>query len=227
MKPDLESLQNIYNNLKNYKCRKKLSYKLLNFNLIYIVALSDIIYNRPNKSYIFSCENIFKTKAYKNSNEKISQIDFYKNNGSHKEWIDNIVSLENKKFGSKIESMVKELLNINKPLSTKHDGIFKNKKIEIKSARYWINNNNKLDCVWQHIELDDDYDYDYILFILVDFTELKLFIISKEDLISLKKDKKGKILTKQGKQGYMCKKSIIEPFLKKINNLDDFIDFIN
>ena len=94
------------------------------------------------------------------------------------------------------------------------------KKIEIKSARYWA---GKDDCKWQHLE--PEHDYEYVLFVLLDFDRFKIWCIKKSLLMGELRDKK--IVTFQGKQGWWVAKSAILPYLTPINNVQDLDNFIN
>lgn len=80
----------------------------------------------------------------------------------------------------------------------------------------------KDDCIWQHLERE--YDYEYTLFVLLDFQGLKVWGIKKSILMGEMIHKK--IVNAQGKQGWWVKKSAILSHLtpiKSIAELDDFI----
>jgi hypothetical protein len=163
-----------------------------------------------DKNNNFGVDNIKNTKAFKELNKLDSQIQYYTRMHTCTEIL-KLVELDSKRFGSQSEKIIKELLNLGPRTSVQNDATRKNKKIEIKTARYWSGKN---DCKWQHLE--PEYDYDYVIFALLDFTGWKVWIINKQKLWQLK-DKK--IITFQGKQGWWVKKSAIEPFLNPFNNI--------
>jgi hypothetical protein len=168
--------------------------------------------------------NILKSTYWKNTDtfkaikNKENQLKYYKKHNSTEE-ICQLVELESKPFGIICENIIIELFNINHMSSTQNDGIFNGKKIEIKTARYWA---NKDDCRWQHLE--KDHDYEYVLFVLLDFTEFKIWCIKKSLLMGELITKK--IVTNQGKQGWWTKKSKILPYLNEINSIIDLEKFI-
>ena len=142
-----------------------------------------------------NADDIRRTKEWAELDHVIDVREYYRNNGSEQEII-KIVSLENRKFGSVIEKLLREIYVLSKPESSKHDAIFvrldrPRTKLEIKAARYWAGTNN---CKWQHLE--PDYDYTHILFVLVDFNRLRVWCANKIPLFE------EKILTPKGKQGY-------------------------
>jgi hypothetical protein len=150
-------------------------------------------------------------------NIKESQLDFYKRNNACREVL-KLVGLESKAFGMFIERIIREMFSMNKPLNSQHDAIFNDKKIEIKSSRFW---GGTMDCKWQHVE--PTYDYDYILFVLVEFQDLRIWGMHKS---KVKKMIEQGILTPQGKQGYWCKMSSILPHLTLMMSLDSLIQNI-
>jgi len=165
--------------------------------------------------------DFLNTEIFKSFEKRESQFDFYKRNNSSPEIL-SLIDNESKSFGSLMEKIISEVFQLEKRFNEQHDGIFDSKKIEIKSARYWLNTKN--DCKWQHIELD--YDYDICILSLVDFNEICCWAISKSDLVKLEMNE-NKIITKQGKQGYWFKKSSIEKYLYPIKNKEDLQEFIN
>lgn len=166
------------------------------------------------------CVNSWKdTEAFKKIKDKLTQIKYYKNNNSCDEVLQ-LVDLESKPFGTECEKIISELFNLDPRTSTQHDGTMNGKKIEIKSARYWA---GKDDCKWQHLE--PEHDYEYVLFVLLDFDRFKIWCIKKSLLMGELRDKK--IVTFQGKQGWWVAKSAILPYLTPINNVQDLDNFIN
>lgn len=158
------------------------------------------------------------TVSFKSIKEKETQIKYYKRMNSCEEVLQ-LVDLESKPFGSAIEKLVQEIFKLGPRTSAQNDATRNGKKIEIKSARYWAGRD---ECIWQHLE--PEHDYEFAMFILVDFHCLKVWIIKKELLMGELRD--NKIVTFQGKQGWWVKKSAIIDHLtpiKSVNELDEFI----
>ena len=158
------------------------------------------------------------TNSFKSMKYKDTQTKYYKTNNASPEVLQ-LVDLGSKSFGTQSEKILSEIFHINPRSSCQNDGIFNNRKIEIKSARYW---GGKDECKWQHLE--PDYDYDYVLFALLDFNGWKVWCMKKDLLMGKMRDKK--ILTYQGKQGWWVKKSCILPYLTPIKSYDDLENFI-
>lgn len=140
-------------------------------------------------------KDIRNTEEWNMLDSVIDVRKFYQNNNAIPE-IQTIISLENRKFGSVIEKILKEIYDLSPPESTKHDAIFRRHgriptKLEIKAARYWAGTDN---CKWQHLE--PGYDYSHILFVLLDFDQIRVWAADKRPLFD------NGILTPQGKQGY-------------------------
>lgn len=173
--------------------------------------------NIHNKDILLA-SNWKNTKAFKEIEDKETQIKYYKKNNSCNEVLQ-LVDLESKPFGSVSEKIICEIFELGPRTSTQNDGTRNSKKIEIKSARYWA---GKDDCVWQHLE--PDHDYEYALFALLDFHEWKIWCIKKSLLMGDLRD--NKIVTFQGKQGWWTKKSNILPYLTPINNIQELDDFM-
>jgi hypothetical protein len=159
-----------------------------------------------------------KTKAFKAIQKKETQFKYYKRMKSCKEVLQ-LVNLDSKPFGSESEKIIQEIFCLGPRTSSQNDGTRLNKKIEIKTARYWA---GKDDCIWQHLE--PDYDYEFALFILLDFHGWKVWGIKKSFLMGEMRDKK--IVTYQGKQGWWVKKSAIVSYLTPIQNISELDAFI-
>ena len=156
------------------------------------------------------------TAAFTTIHEKETQIKHYKRMNASAEVLE-LVQLESKPFGSVCEKIISELFGLGPRTSSQNDATLNGKKIEIKTARYWA---GKDDCVWQHLE--PDHDYDYALFVLLNFHGWKVWCIKKTALMDLR----GKIVTDQGKQGCWTKKSAILPYLTPIHTLADLQSFV-
>lgn len=157
------------------------------------------------------------TAAFTTIQEKETQIKHYKRMNASPEVLQ-LVELESKPFGSVCEKIISELFGLGPRTSTQHDATLNGKKIEIKTARYWA---GKDDCVWQHLE--PDHDYDYAMFVLLNFHGWKVWCIKKTDLMALREKK---IVTFQGKQGWWTRKSVILPHLTPIHTLAELQAFI-
>jgi len=179
---------------------------------------------------MISIDSINKTKAFENIKNSKTQTDFYLENNAHPDII-TMVKLGNKSFGEKLQRIILEQLNLDKPNSTGHDVQQKSsgKKFEVKSSRFWINNGggylSSTGWKWQHIM--EDHDYDYLLLVGINFQGIDVFIITKQNLISLKS--KG-IVTQQGGaegQGLWCNYSQIKDYLTPISSETDLNEFIS
>jgi hypothetical protein len=150
--------------------------------------------------------------------KKTTQLELYIQKKSPPEILQ-LVSMANKVFGTEMEGIVMDVFQLSPRTNTQHDGIRNGKKIEIKSARWHATGE---DCNWEHLE--PEYDYEYVLFILVDFTELKAWILSKHVLMGELREKK--IVVKQGQQGWTVAKNRLEPFLTPISSIEELDRFI-
>jgi hypothetical protein len=150
--------------------------------------------------------------------KKTTQLELYVKRGSSPEILA-LVSMANKVFGTEMENILTELFQLSPRLSSQHDGIRHQKKIEIKSARWHANGE---DCNWQHLE--PEYDYEFVLFTLVDYTGLKAWIIKKDLLMG--ELRANNVVLKQGQQGWTTNKNKIEKYLTPIQSLDDLDKFI-
>lgn len=172
------------------------------------------LYKRIFKQrYILSSFSWKDTKSFRNMAQKMTQLKYYERNGSTEEVLQ-LVKLDSKPFGAISEKIISEIFNLGPRTSTQNDATYNGKKIEIKCARYWAGKN---DCMWQHLE--EEHDYDYVLFGLLDFNKWKIWCMDKKTLMGDMKEKK--IITYQGKQGWWTKKSAILPYLQEVNSSKD------
>lgn len=155
----------------------------------------------------FSTEHWKHLECYKNISFNDTQLRYYQDNNASAEILQ-LVSLNSKKFGSACENIIKEILGISTRLNTQHDGILNGKKIEIKVGRYI---QGKQDCMWQHIE--PEHDFDELIVCLLTFTGIEMFTLSKDLTIELIN---SGIIKKQGKQGYIVKKSQVFKYLTSL-----------
>lgn len=159
-----------------------------------------------------------ETIAFKDINKKETQLQYYKRMNSN-ENILSLVELDNKAFGERMEKIIREIFKLGPRTSSQNDGVYNGEKIEIKSARYWSGGD---DCRWQHLE--PEHDYDYVLFILIDFQHIKVWGIKKSLLMGELRDKG--IVTYQGRQGWWTRKCKIVPYLDEINTIEDLNNYI-
>ena len=170
----------------------------------------------------FSIANIIKTKSFSKIRQVISQEGLYKKNGAC-ENILQLVRLSNKAFGEKLQSIVKDLLELDNSCDAGHDAqkISMNCKFEIKSSRYAVSTR---DFMWQHIM--EEHDYDYLILVGVDYNCLKMYLISKYYFMKLKT--KG-LVTQQGRaegQGLWAQRKNILPYLQEIKSKEHFYELI-
>ena len=170
----------------------------------------------------FSINNIIKTKSFRCMKQKMTQVDFYRSRGA----CDNILKLvrqSNKSFGEKTQCIVKDLLDLDSSCDAGHDAqkLSMRLKFEIKSSRYGVSSK---DFMWQHIM--EEHDYDYLIFVGIDFDCLKMYLISKYNFMRLKT--KG-IVTQQGRaegQGLWAKRKKILPYLIELQNKEHFYKLV-
>jgi hypothetical protein len=170
------------------------------------------------KPSILSFEHWKHCKAFQAIQAKETQIKYYQRMKAADEVLQ-LVALDSKPFGSECEKILTEIFGLGPRTSTQNDGTFNGKKIEIKTARYWAGQDN---CVWQHLE--PDHDYEYALFVLLDFQGWKVWGIKKSLLMGELRDKK--VVTFQGKQGWWTRKTAILEYLTPITSVLDLQGFI-
>jgi|LakMenE01Jun11ns_1017448.scaffolds.fasta_scaffold9833590_2 hypothetical protein len=168
-------------------------------------------------------KTIIKTKSYKSIRENKTQIDYYIENKSNPDIV-KLVGLNNKSFGEKMQRIVMESLNLDKPDGSSHDmrENINNVKFETKSSRFWV---KVEDWNWQHIM--ENHDYDYLLLCGLNFQGIDVFIISKNKLINLKDN--GLVKQQGGGegQGLWCRYKNIKEYLTPINSKEDIIKYIS
>ena len=169
-------------------------------------------------------DNVLSVHHWKNTvtfmmiEDKETQVKYYRRMNAAPEVLQ-LVDLESKPFGTACEKVIAEIFGMGPRTSSQNDGTLVGKKIEIKAARYW---SGKDDCIWQHLE--PEHDYEYAMFILLDFQGFKVWCIKKSLLMGELRDKG--IVTFQGKQGWWTKKSAILPYLTPINTAAELEAFV-
>jgi len=167
---------------------------------------------------ILSCESWKNCARFKAIKDKETQTKYYKRMNASPDVLQ-LVELESKPFGTEAEEIISEIFSLGPRTSSQNDGTLNGKKIEIKSARYWA---GKDDCRWQHLE--PDHDYEYALFVILDFQGWKVWGIKKSVLMGEPREKK--IVTFQGKQGWWTTKSAILPYLTPIKTVAELQAFV-
>lgn len=166
-----------------------------------------------------SLSNWTKTEYFKTMKKRTTQLELYISKQSPPEIL-NLVTMANKVFGENaMEPILREIFQMAPRQNSQHDGIRLGKKIEIKSARWHATGE---DCNWQHLE--PDYDYEFVMFALVDFTELKVWIIPKTLLMG--ELRQQKIVSRQGQQGWTATKARLEKYLTPIKTIEELDSFI-
>jgi len=163
----------------------------------------------------------------------LSQGEYYRVHGASPETI-KVASLEGKKYGSKIEEIMRVLFKMRKTAETGHDGQIitddgKVIRVEMKATRYYANGHGpgKL----QHIQAT--HDYELLLGILLELDgSLNLIAIAKQDALALGLGDINSTInfTKQGKkdhdsgQGWWIDFCRAEKIFTKIRTREDLID---
>jgi hypothetical protein len=168
----------------------------------------------------FKLEDFTNTNYFKSISEKSNQLDFYlKNNSS--ENILKIVGLNNKSFGERMQRIISEVLGMTKATNTGHDANKNGKLIEIKSSRFWVDTK---DWCFQHIM--EDHKYDYLLCVGINFDNIEMYIIDKEDFLDLKYDGIVRVQGGGEGQGMWFQFRDLKEYLHKIESVEDFDNWI-
>jgi hypothetical protein len=168
-------------------------------------------------------DEIKKTTTFENIIKTKTQIDYYTENGASQDIL-KLVLLNNKSFGEKMQRIVGEIFELDKPTNTGHDGQIKknNIKFEIKSSRFWVTTK---DWRWQHIMVD--HSYTHLIFVGINFMGIDVYIITKDKFLELRETN---IVTQQGNaegQGLWCEYSKIKNYLTKISTINELNDYLN
>lgn len=170
-------------------------------------------------SELFSYKKLFVRKE--------TMHDFYRRNNAPTEIL-SLVKLENKQFGTMMEHIITEYIGMKPPKQpiTSYDRLFENNgrsvRIEIKSSRLWRRGPTS-QFKWQHIM--KDHDYDVLLLAGLDFACIRLYAISKKQIMELYW--KGGI-KQQGcaeGQGLWFSFSQIKPYITDIGSKERMIAF--
>ena len=169
---------------------------------------------------------IQKLTSYKElSVPKETMYDFYRRNHASDEIL-SLVKLENKRFGTIMENILTEYMEMKQPTCniTSYDRLFENNvRIEIKSSRIWARGGRTSQFKWQHIM--KDHDYDVLLLAGLDFTHIRLYAISKKKVMELYTKN---VIKQQGRaegQGLWFSLSHIKPYITDVGTKDKMIEF--
>lgn len=164
---------------------------------------------------------------FKNNNKKEEKtiIERYKENNSP----DVIIELiKRKSLGCETEKYIKFAFELNIRKNSGHDHIIEidNKEFKIEQKTSSLHQ-KKYKFLWQHIAPKNDWDF--ILFVGINYNDINIYIISKDKVNKLIKNKK---ITNQGNkqgtshQGYWCRYSNIAEEITEIKTKDDLINFV-
>ena len=157
-------------------------------------------------------EDIVSTKTFKSIKSRVSRYDYYKSLGAC-ETILSFTKSEGKTFGTDMEKLVIEWFQLGKRTNTQNDATYLDRKIEIKSSRYW---GCEKSYKFQHIELD--HDFDVLLTVVLRENCIEYRLMFKSEIIPY--------LEKQGKQGHFLNGRDVEKFGKIVETSDDVIDYL-
>jgi flagellar biosynthesis GTPase FlhF len=127
---------------------------------------------------------------------------FYQQNGAPQEIVD-LVGLSNKRIGGEVEKLVAAMTGCVKIPDVKGttgwDLEHKKDRVEVKTSRYWRSGGGYF-FKWQHILAD--HEWSHLILVAIDFTEVKLFFLSKPEFMKLIRE--GRITQQGGAGGQGC-----------------------
>lgn len=155
---------------------------------------------------------ISHSKEYANAMKKRTQSDYYRERGASDEIL-KLVNMNNKTYGTGfMESYIRSHFGMKNPINSEHDGIYMDKKFEIKAPRF----GNTGTYFIQHIK--PTHDFDYILIALLQPNGIETFIIRKSDMHDHLKLQKG--------EGYFLCKNEIEIIRHSVGDEEDLKTFL-
>lgn len=171
--------------------------------------------------------NFLKTLgSFQNRMQKETMYEFYVRHHATPEILE-LVSLENRQFGTMMENIIKEVFHLEKSTRTTYDGMLVNAsmklRIEIKSSRYWRSSKHVF-FKWQHIMRD--HDYHVLLLCGLDFHGIRVYAISKQNFMRLLDQN---IVRQQGGaegQGIWATSHEIGAYLTEICSGNDWFEFV-
>lgn len=163
------------------------------------------------RSIIPVCD-IIKSKEYRNIIKKRTQFDYYHERGASDEIL-KLVTMNNKTYGSGfMESYIRSHFRMENPINSEHDGVYMDKKFEIKAPRFGNNGSYFI----QHIK--PNHDFQYILIALLQPYGIETSIIRKYDIYKHLKLQKG--------EGYFLYKNEIESIKINVRDEEDLKNFL-
>lgn len=154
------------------------------------------------------------TKKYSLIRLESKQEKFYRKNNSSDE-IMRLVTMSNRQFGCVMESIILEMLGLQKSKNTLYDTQYDDIRIEIKASRYWVVGKKSV-FRWQHIEPEKPFDI--LLLVSLNFSKIQVYAVCKRTihiLISLG------VLKKQGGgngQGFWVESRKILPYCLELDS---------
>jgi hypothetical protein len=144
--------------------------------------------------------------------KKRTQFDYYRERGASDEIL-KLVTMNNKIYGTGfMEPYIRSHFGMNLPINSEHDGVYMDKKFEIKAPRF----GNMGSYFIQHIK--PTHDFDYILIALLQPNGIETFIIRKSDMHDHLKLQKG--------EGYMINRNGIENIGHRVSDEEELKTFI-
>lgn len=155
---------------------------------------------------------ITNSKEYANVMKKRTQFDYYRERGASDEIL-KLVTMNNKTYGTGfMESYIRSHFGMKNPINSEHDGIYMDKKFEIKAPRF----GNTGTYFIQHLK--PNHDFDYILIALLQPSGIETFVIKKPDMYKHLKLQKG--------EGYFLRKNEIEIISHSVSDEEDLKTFL-
>lgn len=119
----------------------------------------------------------------------IDKAILYRKNGARESIIRIIetrLKMNPSQFGSMMEGFIKTLFKGKDSVSTEHDLIIDGFKVELKSATMKLKELEKGKKVFLYDSIRPSWDYDYLMFCNINFTQLDYYIIKKQDFLKIK-----------------------------------------
>lgn len=155
---------------------------------------------------------ISQSRAYANVIKKRTQYDYYHERGASDEIL-KLVTMNNKTYGTGfMEAYIRSYFGMTHPINSEHDGVFMDKKFEIKAPRFGKMGNYFI----QHIK--PQHDFDYFMIALLQPMGIETFVNRKSDMYEYLRIQKG--------EGYFLHKNDIERTRHTVTDKDDLKSFI-
>lgn len=144
-------------------------------------------------SSLFQCMVNYSTSRYKtdykNRQDEISdaRIELYKSIGACHPEVLRLAGLQSCIYGHESEKILQNVLGLSPRIAYNHDGIFQGQKIEIKSARYQINQPD-LNYCWTRI-YTNGLAYDWLILALLNIRGFDLWALHKKQIADIIKSR--------------------------------------